>query len=237
MHYVENNTNNNDNKQKRKQKNIWFNLPFSKSIKTHIGKIFLQLLSKYFPKNHRMYKIYNRNTVKTSYSYMTNIASIILAHTRNILNPIVQSFRCNCRVKSSSPLNGECLTWKIIYRADVSNDKNSNKKFYFGLADTPFKERYRNHTKDFKHEKYENCTELVKYIWQSKRGNINFSIKYSIVSKVSGNPSSIICPLCIAEKLWIIKFLKNKDLLSKKSELINKCRHLKKNLSANVKNR
>ena len=78
--------------------------------------------------------------------------------------------------KVAAPLNGECLTPKIIYRAEVSNDKNSEKKFYFGLVDTLFKERYRNHTRDIKHEKYENCTKLAKYIWQ-KHSNSDFSIK------------------------------------------------------------
>ena len=80
---------------------------------------------------------------------MKNIGSLISAHNRNILNPTVQSYGCSCRLKSSCPLNGECLTTKIIYRADVSNDKNSDKKFDFGSADTPFNERYRNHTRDF----------------------------------------------------------------------------------------
>ena len=140
-------------------------------------------------------------------------------------------------MKSSCPLNAECFTLKIIYRANVTNDANNDKKFYFGLADTLFKERYKNHTWDFKHEKYENSTELVKYIWQLKRSNINFSIKYSIASKVSGNPSSIICQLCLTEKLWIIKFINNEDILNKKSELINKCRHLNNFLLANVKNK
>ena len=96
---------------------------------------------------------------------MKNIDSIISAHNQNILNPIVQSYGCNCQVKSSCPLNGECLTSKIIYRDNVSNDENSDKKVYFGLGDTPFKERYRNYTRDFKHENYENCTELTKCIW------------------------------------------------------------------------
>ena len=64
---------------------------------------------------------------------------------------------------------------KLSTEPMFSNDKNSEKRFYFGLADTPFKERYRSHTREFKHEKYENCTELAKYIWQLKRSNINFS--------------------------------------------------------------
>ena len=70
---------------------------------------------------------------------MKNIGPIVSAHNWNILNLIVKSYGCNCIVKSSCPLNGECLTPKIIYRADASNDANSDKKFYFGLADTPYK--------------------------------------------------------------------------------------------------
>ena len=135
---------------------------------------------------------------------MKNVGSIISAHNRNILNPNLKSYECKCRVKSSYPLNGECLTPKIIYRADVSNDANNDKTFYFGLADTPFKESCTNHAMDFKHEKYENSTKLVKCIWQLKRSAINFSIKQSIASKVSGNPISIICQLCLKEKLCVV---------------------------------
>ena len=42
------------------------------------------------------------------------------------------------------------------------NDSNDEEKIYFGLADTTFKEKYRNHIRDFKHEKYENSTKLAK---------------------------------------------------------------------------
>ena len=109
-----------------------------------------------------MHKILNKNTVKISYSCLKNISFIISAHSWNILNPIIKSYWCNCKVKSSCPLDDECLTPKTIYIADVSNDVNSDKKFYLGSAGTPFKERYRNHRRDFKNEKYENSTELAK---------------------------------------------------------------------------
>ena len=100
--------------------------------------------------------------------------------------------------------------------------------FYFGLADTPFKE----------------STEIIQVtlnienmrIGQLKRSNINFFTNYLIASKVSGSVSLIFCQLCLMEKLWIIKLVNNKNLLNKKSELINKCRHLNKFLLANVKN-
>ena len=56
-------------KGKQKWKIIWFHSPFSKSVKTNIGKIFLHLLSKHFPKNHKMHKllIQGMNTVIISY--------------------------------------------------------------------------------------------------------------------------------------------------------------------------
>ena len=85
---------NNDENQKRKRKRniIWFNPPYSKNVKTNIGKTFLQLLSKHFPKDHQMYKLFNRNTVKVSYSCMNNISSILSTHNKNILNPKQTSF-------------------------------------------------------------------------------------------------------------------------------------------------
>ena len=66
------------------------------------------------------------------------------------------------------------------------NDSNDEETFYFGLADTTFKERYRNHIRDLKHEKYENSTELAKYIWKLKRDNISFSVKWAVITNVYG---------------------------------------------------
>ena len=44
------------NRSSRKSKIIWFNPPYSKHVKTNIGKIFLKLISKHFPKQHKYYK-------------------------------------------------------------------------------------------------------------------------------------------------------------------------------------
>ena len=77
-------------------------------------------------------------------------------------------------------------------------------KFYFGLADTMFKEKYNNHNGDFKHEKYENSTELAKYIWHVKPDKISFSVKWTIITKVDGSPNPFMCKLCLTERLWII---------------------------------
>ena len=45
----------NQNKKKRKRNIIWFNPPYSKSIKTNIRTIFIKFISKSFPPNHKRY--------------------------------------------------------------------------------------------------------------------------------------------------------------------------------------
>ena len=53
-------------KKKRKRYIIWFNPPYSKSVKTNIGRIFIKLIGKHFPPNHKLVKIFNKNTIKLS---------------------------------------------------------------------------------------------------------------------------------------------------------------------------
>ena len=151
------------------------------------------------------------------------------------MSPKQKSFGFNCRVKIECPVNGECQTPSVICRADVINDSNDEEKFYFALADTTFKERYRYSIRDFKHEKYENSTELAKYIWQLKRDNTSFSVKWTIITKVYGSPNPLLFKLCLTEKLSIINFINDGNMLNKRSELLSRCRHLKKHLLRNVK--
>ena len=121
----------NDESQKRKRKRriIWFDPPYSNNIKTNIGKTFLQLLSKRFPKDHQMRKIYNKSTLKICDSCMNNISSILCNHNKNILKPKQTSFGYNCRNKDNFPLDGECLTPNIINQADILADNDH--KFYY----------------------------------------------------------------------------------------------------------
>ena len=103
-------------KQKKcKRKIIWFHPPFSTNVKTNIGEIFFKLLCKLFPKTNKLYKIFNKNTVKI----MRNMGSIISAHNQRLSRPNNSSFGCNCRNKSNCPLEEKCPTPKIIYQADL----------------------------------------------------------------------------------------------------------------------
>ena len=121
---------------------------------TAIGTVFHSLT---FPVNNKMH-------------------NILSGHNHSILIPKQKSIGCNCRKKDSCPLNGECLAPKVIHRPDVWNE--ANQKFYFGSADTTFKERYNNHKRDVKHIKYQYNTELTKYIWNLKNYNIKYNTQW-----------------------------------------------------------
>ena len=62
---------------------------------------------------------------------MGDISSIISSHNKNILNPVSNTeYGCNCRSKESCPLQSKCLTPKIVYRADVKDLTNDEKKVF-----------------------------------------------------------------------------------------------------------
>ena len=73
-----------------------------------------------------------------------------------------------------------------------------------------------NLTRDFKHPKYRNSTELSKCIWELKDANISPVIEWSIVTKVLSKTQLNFCKLCLSEKFSIIKSLNDPNLLNKK---------------------
>ena len=78
-------SNNSERKKAKERKIIWFNPPYSMNVETNIGKTFLKLVKKHFPCNNSFHKIFNKNTIKISYSCMRNISSIIASHNKSIL--------------------------------------------------------------------------------------------------------------------------------------------------------
>ena len=153
----------NEKKKRWKQKiiNSWFNPPYSNNVKSSVGKQFLRLVRRHFPKGHKLNKIFNKNTLKVSYSCMRSMSSILTSHNKKILAENEKQYECNCRNKDECPLENKCLTPRVIYEADVIT-LNTSRKFYIGLSDTPFKERYNNHKRDFRNKCYEKSTELSK---------------------------------------------------------------------------
>ena len=51
------------------------------------------------------------------------------------------------------------------------NNVDDDRRVYLGLSETPFKDRFRNHVRDFNIEIHYNQTELSKYVRDLKRNN------------------------------------------------------------------
>jgi len=143
---------------------------------------------------------------------MPNIATIISGHNKQLLNPKQETHSCNCRRKTEFPLSNECLTPSVTYQAEITNDKNNDKKTYIGVSETPFKERFRNHMKDMKHRKYSKSTELSKYIWELKDKGMTPTVQWKILKTIRSKTQPNYCKLCLAEKLLIINSLDDPNL-------------------------
>ena len=215
-------------KKNRSRNILWFNPPYSKSVKTNVGKAFLGLIEKHFPPHHKYRSLFNKNNVKVSYSSTENMENVIKRHNAKILNTSKsQATRtCNCPVKSNCPLQENCLKQCIIYKATVTSE--NSKKIYYGQSEPEFKSRLANHTKSFKYRSYEKDTELSKYIWSLKDREKPYDIAWSIAATASQYKCGTRkCDLCITEK-YMIAMAEPESLLNSKSELISKCRHCNK---------
>ena len=155
---------------------------------------------------------------------MTNIATIISSHNKQVLKPKIESYDYNCRARDSCPMENQCLTPQIVYRTDVSYKKDNETNFFYGLPETSFKKRYGNQKRSFIREQHKNDTELSKYIWDLKSTYKVPTFKWCIVRKILVKEKSDFCKLCLTENYFILNNRGDKKLLNKKSEFVNKCR-------------
>ena len=154
---------------------------------------------------------------------MPNMGSIINNRNKKILinnNNITPQNECNCRKKDQCPLDNKCLITSVIYKANVTTDKDNTGKNYVGLTEETFKQRYAQHLLSFRNRKYANRTELAKHIWKIKENKENYKISWSIISSASAySNNSKRCNLGPTKKLLIIKADKACNL-NKRNELI-----------------
>ena len=174
--------------QKKRQRNIiWFNPPFNRNVQIDIGRVFINLIDKCFPTGHKLKKIFDRNTVKLSYSCTPNMKQVIDGHNKAMLNKTIKPEEdqpkkmCNCRNENECPLEGECLQDEIVYQATVTT--RGETETYVGLTATAFKTRWRNHQTSFKHEKRRNDTQLSKHVWKLKEKKEGYTISWNILAK------------------------------------------------------
>ena len=168
------------NPKTRKENIIWLNPPFGKSISTNLVKTFLQLVTKHFPRSHKLHKIFNRNTVKVSYSCMNNMSKIIKGHNKKVTSKSRdQRPICNYRKKTECPMEGNCQVNDVVYKCDGA--RALPKKVYLGFAEGEWKSRFCNHKLSFKDKRYSNKAKLSSCMWHldsvsSKTPNLKWSV-------------------------------------------------------------
>ena len=86
-------------------------------MKTNVGRKFLQLIDKHFPKENPLSKVINRQKVKMSYKNTPNMKKQIAAHNAKILGQNEdppEEEKCNCRVKGNCPVEGQCQKTNVV---------------------------------------------------------------------------------------------------------------------------
>ena len=138
----------------RQRKIVWFNPPYSVNVETIIGKTFLKLIYKHYPKTNKFHKIFNRNNVKVSYRCLPNFANMKKSHNERILSEekTKDQPKCNCQQKDTCLLEGSCLDKELIYQWNLKENNTSDGVNYNGLTENKFKDRFYKHRNSFKYE-------------------------------------------------------------------------------------
>ena len=81
------------------------------------------------------------------------------------------------------PLQKQCMTKDIVYKATVTTSNPNTIMNYIGMTSTTFKERLANHNYTFEHKEHSNKTKLSKYIWTLKDNKKDFNINWQILKR------------------------------------------------------
>ena len=91
-------------------------------MKRNIGRLFLQLIDKHFPRHHNYRKLFNRNNIKICNSLYATMANVIRNHNTSLLkDPFptdIKEYVCRrkpeCPLDKSVYLNIKCTTLQLI---------------------------------------------------------------------------------------------------------------------------
>ena len=180
-------------------------------------------MRKHFPPGSPLYRIFNKNTLKLSYSCTKNMRSVIQSHNQKLLSAETAKCEtpCNCRNKTLCPVQGNCQK-SGVYKATLH--AGSKEMTYIGCSNN-FKKRYNAHKSSFRHEKHQNATTLSTFIWENGL-NPNPNITWEILRTAEPyQPGQRYCQLCLSEKVTINSQARNRNCLNKRSEIAQACRH------------
>ena len=149
---------------------IWFKPSFSKNISTNVVKYFSKLHDKQFPPNH-CFHIFNKSSIKVSYSRRKKTKTIINKHDKNIpeTKPSITTSPCNYRKKKVCSWNWQCKIVKVVYKSTLTSNKpNYKEKKYFGNAEESFKGRLFKHSLSFRNKIFKKVQNFLRNSGKSR---------------------------------------------------------------------
>ena len=132
--------------------------------------------------------IFNKHTVKLSYSCTKNLGAIISAHNTKVLQdsnkkPQQNVKECNCLPsrKENCPLNGKCQHHDkgVVYRATATTQEGVVKT-YTGSTDN-FKNRWYAHVGDTQDRDRRTATALAGFFWEKKDEGVDTEVRWEIL--------------------------------------------------------
>ena len=119
------------------------------------------------------------------------------------------------------------MTPAVVYRATVEAAGQSTRT-YVGLTEPPFKTRFSQHKHSFRHTAKRSETTLSQHVWALKDTGATPVVTWDVVKKSRPYKcGSRACGLCDEEKLQIL-LSDPVSSLNKRSEIVSKCRHMRK---------
>ena len=109
------------------------------------------------------------------------MSAVILSHNKTLLSIFPKADglttadpKCNCGMKITFPLNGECKQKSVVYKAEISS--NNTTKFDYESCSTDFKTRFSNHKHSFTQRNKRIANELSKKVGRAKDKSVEPSM-------------------------------------------------------------
>ena len=141
---------------------------------------------------------------KINYSCLPNMKRIIAKHNRKVIRgDRNEPPPCNCQ-NEQCPVDQKCESEGVVYQATLSYQGDRVDK-YVGLTGRSFKDRHREHYRNFENRNPKNATSLSRKVWQLQDRNINYEVKWkNLQNSKPYQPGSRHCYLNLSDSHFII---------------------------------
>ena len=129
---------------------------------------------------------------------------------------------CNCEGGAGScPVQGAYKQEGVVYEACVRERNSGKTETYTGFTGRSFKQRWKEHQRDFDNPDKRNETRLSLHIWELKDRGVAHDTSWRLLDRATTyNPATKKCNLCIREKYFIM-YQNKSSTLNKRSEVYN----------------